>query len=289
MKKEQLFYTFHDELFYQLALPKTKVKEGGASLKLTNESELLTTQELFLIMILLDHYKKNDGLGVPISFRDIQVNYRNKRLGKSHYLPRRDYVAYVRALNGLQDKWINLDVKQRKRYHIKKTKYDNNPLLRLHASRVEGGNIVFEYALGEFGDVLLQSKRFSDIIPIDIIRLSYQQITAVYLALYLSRLIFINKRKKNHTFTITVNSLIENVMIHKKNGMNTGKTLNEILLDDISNKYTYITTFKKHLSYVLNLFIRDGVIQTYKVIPMELDEISIKNYKKGKLQIVIKD
>ena len=50
MKKEQLFYTFHDELFYQLALPKIKVKEGGASLKLTNESELLTTQELFLIM-----------------------------------------------------------------------------------------------------------------------------------------------------------------------------------------------------------------------------------------------
>lgn len=289
MKKEQVFYTFHDELFYQLALPKTKVKEGGASLKLTNESELLTTQELFLIMILLDHYKKNDGLGVPISFRDIQVNYRNKRLGKSHYLPRRDYVAYVRALNGLQDKWIKLDVKQRKRYHIKKIKYDNNPLLRLYASRVECGDVVFEYALGEFGDVLLQSKRFSDIIPIDIIRLSYQQITAVYLALYLSRLIFINKRKKNHTVTITVNSLMENVMIHKKNGMNTGKTLNEILLDDISNKYTYITTFKKHLRYVLDLFVRDGVIQTYKVIPMELDEISIKNYKKGKLQIVIKD
>ena len=289
MKKEQVFYTFHDELFYQLALPKTKVKEGGASLKLTNESELLTTQELFLIMILLDHYKKNDGLGVPISFRDIQVNYRNKRLGKRHYLPRKDYVAYVRALNGLQDKWINLDVKQRKRYHIKATKYDNNPLLRLNSSRVECGDIVFEYGLGEFGDVLLQSKRFSDIIPIDIVRLSYQQITAVYLALYLSRLIFINKRKKNHAFTITVNSLMENVMIHKKSGMNTGKSLNEILLDDISNKYTYITTFKKHLSYVLDLFIRDGVIQTYKVIPMELEEISIKNYKKGKLQIVIKD
>ena len=62
-----------------------------------------------------------------------------------------------------------------------------------------------------------------------------------------------------------------------------------VVLDDITNKYTYITTFKKHLSYVLDLFIRDGVIQTYKVIPMELDEISIKNYKKGKLQIVIKN
>lgn len=289
MKKEQVFYTFHDELFYQLALPKTKVKEGGASLKLTNESELLTTQELFLIMILLDHYKKNDGLGVPISFRDIQINYRNKRLGTSRYLPRKDYVAYVRALNGLQNKWVNLDIKQRKRYHIKATKYNNNPLLRLQASRVEDGNIVFEYALGEFGDVLLQSKRFSDFIPIDIIRLSYQQITAVYLALYLSRLIFINKRKKNNEFTITVNSLMDNVMIHKKSGMNTGKTLNEILLDDISNKYTYITIFKKHLRCVLDLFIRDGVIQTYRVIPMELEEISIKNYKKGKLQIVIKN
>lgn len=289
MKKEQVFYTFHDELFYQLALPKTKVKEGGASVKLTNGSRLLSTQELFLIMILLDHYKKNDGLGVPISFRDIQINYRNKRLGKSHYLPRKDYVAYVRALNGLQDKWINLDIKQRKRCHIKATKYDNNLLLRLQASKEESGNVVFEYAFGEYGDVLLQSKRFSDIIPIDIVRLSYQQITAVYLALYLSRLIFINKRKKNHTFAITVNSLMENVMIHKKCGMNTGKTLNEILLDDITNKYTYINTFKKHLKYVLDLFVRDGVIQSYKIIPVELSEISIKNYKKGKLQIVIKD
>ena len=173
-------------------------------------------------------------------------------------------------------------------YINKKNMYKATRLLNVHKSIEENGNVRFDYALGEYGDILLQSKRYSDILPIDIIRLSYQRSTAIYIALYLSRLIYINKRKRSNSITITINSLLENVMIHDRFGKNTGKTLRAVLDEPIPNKYTYMNIFRKHLKYVLELLIRDSVIESYQVMPQSLEEIRVCNYEKGKLQIVLK-
>ena len=132
------------------------------------------------------------------------------------------------------------------------------------------------------------SKRFSDILPIDIIRLPYKQISVLYIGLYLSRLIFINRRKKKTQFNVTIKSIMNNIMLHKVNGDNTGITLLSKLQQSIPNKYSYICNFRNHLEMVLRMLTENKSIASYEVLPLEIKDMNISNYEKLKLQIDIK-
>lgn len=242
-----------------------------------------------MLMIILDHLKKTNGVGVPLDFKYIHTSYRNKRLGKKQSVPRPAYRNYARALNRLTKKWISFEIKNaRKRYHINNSKFHCKRLVNFNYGEVVKGDVTFDYHLGDFGNVLLVSKRFSDILPIDIIRLPYKQISILYIGLYLSRLIFINRRKKKTNFNVTLKSIMENIMLHKVNGDNTGVSLLSKLEQNIPNKYSYINNFKKHLEIVLKMLVENKSIKLYEILPLNIEDINISNYEKCKLQINIK-
>lgn len=290
IKKEKILYAYHDELFYNLIIPKANTNNDKTSIKLLRNNKLFSAQEVFMLMIILDHLKKTNGIGVPLDFKYIHTSYRNRRLGKKQSVPKPDYKNYVRALNRLNKKWISLKIKNaRKRYHINNSSGLNYKKL-ININYTEGimGNITFDYSLGELGNILLVSKRFSDILPIDVIRLSYKQISVLYIALYLSRLVFINRRKKKAEFNVTIKSIMQNIMLHKVNGDNTGMTLLSKLEQNIPNKYSYINNFKKHLEMVLKMLVDNKNIKSYELIPLNIKDMNITNFEKCKLQINIK-
>lgn len=289
VKRECILNTCHDELFYHLIIPKVENQNDKTSIKLVGTEKLFSAQEIFMLMIILDHYKKTDALGVPLTFKFIQTSYRNRRLGKEHSIPKPDYRNFAKAINGLKNKWISLEIKNtRRRYHINNSKYSSRRLININFTKGVRGNVIFDYGLGEYGNVLMVSKRFSDILPIDIIRLPYKQVSALYIGLYLSRLIFINRRKKKTQFNVTIKSIMKNIMLHTVNGDNTGITLLSKLEQSIPNKYSYICNFRNHLEMVLKMLIENKSIASYEVLPLDIEDMNISNYEKLKLQINIK-
>ena len=82
VKRECILNTCHDELFYHLIIPKVENQNDKTSIKLVGTEKLFSAQEIFMLMIILDHYKKTDALGVPLTFKFIQTSYRNRRFTK---------------------------------------------------------------------------------------------------------------------------------------------------------------------------------------------------------------
>ena len=290
MNKEKLLYTFHDELFYDLIMPHKENKKRKTSVELLGNNQSFTTHELFLIFILLDHYKKFGSIDCHLTFSHIHKNYRNKRTGRTIVMNQKELQIYKNAINSLQQKRIKLEIKNtRKRYGVNNTYISDFRLLIITAyTEQENGDISFDYTLSQYGQVLLNSKRFSDILPIEILHISYQQAMILYIGIYLSRLIFINQRKKQSEFTINISSIMKHIRMHDKQGNDTGKTLYEILKDNISNKYTYLNTFKKDLENVLYLIYKNGKIYNRRFISIELENLNVKNYELSKLQIYLK-
>ena len=288
--KEKVFFTFHDELLYDLIIPKNVNKKNKAVARFDDEKDFLSVHELFLLLILLDRMKKSDSTQCSLSIKDIHHGYRNKRVGRAHLISKSELEKYKNSVNSLQNRHVLIDIKNaRKRFGIKNTKNINTKIFGIKKSTsFENGNIVFNYKFGKYGDILLKSKRFSDILPIEFIHVSYQQVMILYIALYLGRFIFINQRKHRNSYTVNITSIMNGIMIHDKLGNNTGKTLFDVLQTKIPNKYTYIETFKNDLLYVLDILKTYKKIVDYRIIPLELSDMSIKNYMLCKLQVDLK-
>lgn len=291
MKRETEMYVFHDELFYKLIVPYTDKKETkGSKVELVGGDKSFSTHEISMLLILLDHYIKNKGLSIPITLKKIHKCYRNKRTGKKDIMSYSNKAAYSNALRRLQEKKINVEINnKRKRYKVNNKNIYGQRLLKITDWKsLSDGDFQFEYSFGDYGNILLKSKRYSNNVPIEMIHASYQQITFVYIMLYLSRLIFINRRKLIPNINITIDGLMKRIIQHDKNGNSTRKSLSDVLEQDVKNKYIYLKIFKKHLKMVLRLFEDNGIISSYKFnIIKDLDELNIKNYKNCKLKIVI--
>ena len=289
IKREKIIYTYHDELFHNLIIPNDVDKMNKTSIKLLGNQQLLSAQEIFMLMILLDHYTKAKGVEVPITIKQIHIDYRNRRMGKEQSIPKPDYKSYVIALNSLKKRFISFNIVRKiKLMHSGISKHKCRKLINIFHTKQPHGNTILEYSLGEFGDILLLSRRYSDILPVEIIRLPYKQISALYIGLYLARLIFINRRKKQKQFNVSINSIMKNIMLHQVNGDNTGITLASKLKEHIPNKYTYIDNFRKHLKMVLKMLEENKSISSFEMLPINIDDMNISNYETLKLQINIK-
>lgn len=290
MNKEKVLYIFHDELFCDLVMPYDIKKKKKTSVKILGKNQTFTSHELFLIIILLDHYKKYGSIDCSLTFSHIHKNYRNKRTGRTIVMSEDELKIYKEAINSLQHKKIELEIKNtRKKYGVNNTYISDFRLLIITAyTESDNGDISFNYTFSQYGQILLDSKRYSDILPIELLHISYQQVMLLYIGIYLSRLIFINQRKKQSDFMINISSIMKHIKIHDKKGKDIGKTLYEILKEDISNKYTYINTFKKDLEKVLYVLYRNGSIDNIEYVAVSLEELNVRNYELGKLQINLK-
>jgi hypothetical protein len=289
VRKEKTLYVFHDELFYELINPQSsnRKKKLSTNIEINND---FSTHEIMLLVILLDHYIKCGGLGTSLSLSYIHSKYRNKRVGKNKVMSNKELMAYHTALEDLQKKKISLSIgNTRKRYKLNNTRISSIRLFNIsNYSFNSNGDFVFEYNFGKYGETLIKSKRYSNNVPIDMVKVSFQQIEIVYLFLYLSRLIFINKRKLHSEKEVMLETIFKQIKIHDKQGNNTQISLYGLINGNYPTKYVSIRQFQTHLLYVLEMFKKMGTIRDYRMYPIDIKDLSIKNYQSTKLQIIIK-
>ncbi len=268
-KKENYMLMVHDELFNDLVAPVEQDNKKGkkSKVELTKNSSMFTVHELFLLAILIDYRLKNPEPETPIALSYIHKRYRGKRIGKTRVMSESDLNAYVEALNGLQMKKVNLYIgKTRSKYHLSNKEVRYGRLFTITSiSRMENGDYVFTYDLGNYGEILSLSKRYSDMVPIDIIKIPYKQNIKLYIAMYISRLIFINKRMGKKEFTVTTESIMKRIRIHDKDGNDMGTNLYRLMSEKNLSKYSKERLFWSYLLVVLELLKVKGSIYDYSL------------------------
>lgn len=265
--KQRYFFTVHDELFFDLIVPdeSLKTKEKKAKVALTNKTQMFTVHELILWTILVDFKLKNPSNCFAISLSYIHKKYREKRTGKTEVMSKSDLDAYMNALNGLQRKRINLKISNtRVRYHLNHKEITNGRIFKItNITGKQNGDLIFEYTLGEYGEIISKSKRYSDMLPIDILKIPYKQNMKLYIAMYIARLVFINKKRNLNEFIITTESIMKKIRLHDSNGIDIGKTLYELTKENNITKYSKLKLFNNYLNDVLEMLKKNGAIYNY--------------------------
>lgn len=265
--KERNFYMVHDELFYDLVIPYKPLRkiERKSEVSFTNRASMFTVHELILWIILVDFRIKNPFPDFAISLSYIHKQYRKKRIGKTEVMSESDRQAYINALNGLQKKRINLKTGNTRKYYGQSNKEINNGRIFkiMNITADENGDLLFEYTLGQYGEIILKSKRYSDMLPISLLKIPYKQNMKLYIAMYISKLIFINKRKKLKEFTIITENIMRNVRLHNATGIDIGKSLYNLMRERDISKYAKLNLFNKYLIEVLEMLKDKGSIYGY--------------------------
>lgn len=260
--KEKTFYTIHDELFCNLVVPTKRKKGAKSSAEFVHVKDKLSVHELILLMILIDYrIKYNQEMAISLSY--IHKMYRGKRVGKTEVMSEKDLVAYKRALNGLQSKRICvLTGNTRTRYHQNNKEFHNIKIFKITSiDELRNGDLIFEYTLGEYGEILIESKRYSNILPIRLLKTPYKQYMKIYIALYISKILFISSKRRNKTVLISKESIMKNIRLHDSNGKCSDKTLYELMNEDDLSKYSKLKLFNIYLNEVLeDMKVNDSII-----------------------------
>ena len=81
--------------------------------------------------------------------------------------------------------------------------------------------------------------------------------------MYISRLVFINRRKGKRDVVITIESIMKNVRIHNADGTDAGKNLYELMNNKDLSKYSKLKLFNTYLNDVLEMLKLKGSIYDY--------------------------
>lgn len=266
-RTEKYFLTIHDELFSDLIVPSKleKLNHRKANASFIEDNSLFTTHELILLIILFDFKLKYPDNSISLSY--IHQRYRNKRIGKTYVMSKADLDAYKIALNGLQTKMIMLKTNNtRYRFHQDHKEINNQSIFDItEINSKSNGDLIFKYSFKEYGEIISKSRRYSNMLPIDILRIPYKQIMKLYIALYISRLIFINRKKKKLEFTITIDSIMKNIRIHNVKGEDVGINLYQLVNSQDIRKYSKSKLFNIYLNEVLEMIKLKEEIHDYRL------------------------
>jgi hypothetical protein len=250
----------------------------------TDKNLIFTSQEIVLMMILLSKLIENKSN--EISIKEIEKYYRKKRTGRIINTTIQN--TYLVTLMKLQEKSLLFHVGDvRKRYKVSNISAEQQLLELTDCKKDKVNNLTFNYSFGKFEEVIIKSKRYSDLLPIEVMHSSYKQITFVLISLYIGRLIFINQRKRKKTICITIKGIMSHIYTFDKEGYNTGKTYYDVINSSVSNKYTLLKLFQKNLLKILDLLKAKGSIKEYQLKPNNIKTINISNYDLIKLEITI--
>lgn len=131
-----------------------------------------TTQEMFIMNILLSNYLNTDSRLTPeICFRDIDYFRQKGSYNKNIVVPKENAERYVEIINSLCDKMIYLktDSKFRKRpkkdYGVADRDFYQNLLMISEPYLASSNNLSFKYTFDQFGEVLRLSRRWGNVVP----------------------------------------------------------------------------------------------------------------------------
>lgn len=236
---------------------------------------LFTAQDIILYRILLSHYINNQVNGVAtISLDTIHKEYRGKAFrydkGEKKY-DEDTFLAYINTFNKLMNikAIINFSESNLKvaKYYKQNEEYDiSSPLLKIFngVTRHNIDKIEFSYSLGKIGDYFVNSRQYGQLIPIEIYSLRFNQIDTFNIAVYVARMIIINKHWKK-SINIFVSTILARIMKYNIKGYNTSLAYIQYLSSlDAVKRNKKIKYIEKQLNYILELFKEKEIITDYK-------------------------
>lgn len=235
---------------------------------------LFTAQDIILYRILLNHYINNQVDGVAtISLDTIHKEYRGKafRYEKGKKYDDDTFQAYINTLNKLISTTVifNFDESNLKvaRYYKFNEEYNISSQLLQISKGITGDNIdttKFSYTLGKIGDYFVNSKQYGQLLPKEIYSLRFNQIDTFNIAIYVARMIIINKRWRKN-INIYVSTLLSRIMKYNIKGYSTSLTYIQYLstLDGVKRNKK-IKQIEKQLNYVLTILKEKNIITDYK-------------------------
>ncbi len=235
---------------------------------------LFTAQDIILYRILLNHYINNQVDGVAtISLDTIHKEYRGKafRYEKGKKYDDDTFQAYINTLNKLISTTVifNFDESNLKvaRYYKFNEEYNISSQLLQISKGITGDNIdttKFSYTLGKIGDYFVNSKQYGQLLPKEIYSLRFNQIDTFNIAIYVARMIIINKRWRKN-INIYVSTLLSRIMKYNIKGYSTSLTYIQYLstLDGVKRNKK-IKQIEEQLNYVLTILKEKNIITDYK-------------------------
>lgn len=245
IKLDNEYHSCYDELVAYLFT--------GFENNLLKISEKLTAHEIIIYSILLHRCIEEQNEELIISYTEIQ-KLRNKRCGKMKALDDLTLQAYDKAFYGLSNKIVKYDLDdKRKKYKITYKQHQHPIIIVSDVKLEQNGNKIINCSLGPLGKTLIESKRYSTLVPKKYFQLNFNEITTYEISLYVCRIIYIERKKKKTNTTITFksilsninkyincnNELISNLNYYNYNGPNKKKLYNNVisktneLLDDL--------------------------------------------------------
>lgn len=237
---------------------------------------LFTAQDIILYRILLNHYINNQVDGVAtISLDTIHKEYRGKafRYEKGKKYDDDTFQAYINTLNKLISTTVifNFDESNLKvaRYYKSNEEYNISSQLLQISKGITRDNIdttKFSYTLGKIGDYFVNSKQYGQLLPKEIYSLRFNQIDTFNIAIYVARMIVINKRWRKN-INIYVSTLLSRIMKYNIKGYSTSLTYIQYLstLDGVKRNKK-IKQIEEQLNYILTLLKEKNIITDYKYI-----------------------
>ena len=199
----------HDNVcqFYSRTI--TKVSKETIIEEYDNSFDL-TAHEIIIYSLLLSKCIENQSEEQEISYKELQL-MRNKRVGKSTLLDDKTFNAFNHALVGLAKKTIKYDLlNSRKNKKITYRKGEHPLLIINDVENFPNRDKIIKYSLGKFGKTLIESKRYSTLVPDCYFTINFNEIMYYQIALYICKLIYINQRKKTMQMTLQLNSVMKN-------------------------------------------------------------------------------
>lgn len=255
---------------------------------------LFSAQDIIFYRILLSHYINNQVKGVAtITLDEIHKTYRGKSFkyekGKDKY-DKETLLAYVRSIVKFCNLKVILDFSNSNLVVANQYKYNNKTqivsnLLKIgkgiHISNIATAKIT--YTLGAVGEYFLLTKQYGQSLPKEIYSLRFNKIDEFNMAIYIMRMLVINKRWKKDV-TISVSTLLSKIMKYNIKGYNVFLTYLQYLEKiDAVKRAKKVNQIKKQLDEILILFIKKEIIKDYKYI----GKFQFKSIRDSKLMIVI--
>lgn len=255
---------------------------------------LFTAQDIILYRILLSHYINNQVNGVAtISLDIIHKGYRDKTFryekGKKKYNDD-TFQAYINTLNKLMNikAIINFTDSNLKiaKYYKSNEEYDiSSPLLQISngITRDNIDTVEIKYSLGKIGDYFVNSKQYGQLVSKEIYSLRFNQIDTFNIAIYVARMIIINKRWKKN-INIYVSTILARTMKYNIKGYTSTlsyvKYLETLEAIKRNKKSMHI---EEQLNYILELCKEKEIITDYKYT----GKFQYKYIRDGELYVTI--
>lgn len=237
---------------------------------------LLSAHDIIIYRILLSNYMQHNTKGVAtITLDDIHKKYRGKSFmykgGKERFSDE-TLKAYITSLVKLSH--INVHIsfadsssKTFVAYKNDETYYFKHPLLQIKSTlSVEClTNEPITYSLGKFGEYLSRFRHYGAHVPIKLYQINFNQIDILTMALYIGKMMFINRRGKKF-YRLYISTLLSNIIKYNSKGISTGITYYDYLRSQNANTRTKkLKQLEKQLTFVFDTMIEDEKITNYKL------------------------